>query len=116
MTIDNTHEHKKMDGQLEGESRRTFMRAVLNDLRALERMLADGAFERGVSRIGAPCQQRLDQVHGVAGVRHWRWTLAREVRISHLDCREKRRPLVKIVRSAALESAPFSSRNMASSM
>ena len=48
-------------------------------------------------RIGAPCQQRLDQVHGVAGVRHWRWTLAREVRISHLDCREKRRSLVKIV-------------------
>ena len=53
MSVDNTHEHKKTDGQFEGEARRTFMRAVLTDLRALGRMLEDGAFERGVQRIGA---------------------------------------------------------------
>ena len=53
MTVDNTHEHKKTAGQLEGEARRKFMRSVLTDIRALERMLEDGAFERGVSRIGA---------------------------------------------------------------
>jgi hypothetical protein len=38
---------------LEGEARRRFMRALLNDLRALERMVEEGQFERGVSRIGA---------------------------------------------------------------
>src|SRR3954468_11486081 len=53
MTTDNTHEHKQISGALEGAARRTFMRAVLNDLRALDRMVADNAFERGVSRIGA---------------------------------------------------------------
>ena len=37
----------------EAEQLRQFMRALLRDLRALERMLADGAFERGVRRIGA---------------------------------------------------------------
>jgi CBS domain-containing protein/gamma-glutamylcysteine synthetase len=51
--MEDTREHKKTDGELSGESRRRFMRALLTDLRALERMLADGAFERGVSRIGA---------------------------------------------------------------
>ncbi len=48
-----TRAHKHIDGELEGEARRKFMRALLTDLRALEKMLADGAFERGVSRIGA---------------------------------------------------------------
>src|SRR5471032_1017006 len=51
--MDDTHEHKKTDGILEGDSRRRFMRAVLADLRALEQMLAANAFERGVVRIGA---------------------------------------------------------------
>jgi CBS domain-containing protein len=37
---------------LEGEHLRTFMDAVLTDLRALERMLDEGRFETGVRRIG----------------------------------------------------------------
>jgi CBS domain-containing protein len=36
-----------------GEQRRSFMRALLADLRALEVMLKAGAFEEGVARIGA---------------------------------------------------------------
>ena len=51
--MEDTREHKRTDGVLEGEARRRFMRAVLADLRALEQMLAAGAFERGVVRIGA---------------------------------------------------------------
>ena len=51
--MDDTHEHKKTDGELSGEERRRFMRAVLTDIQALERMQAEGLFERGVSRIGA---------------------------------------------------------------
>jgi CBS domain-containing protein len=50
---DNTHEHKKTQGVLEGDARRLFMRAVLADLRALERMLVNDQFEKGVVRIGA---------------------------------------------------------------
>lgn len=38
--------------QFTGEQRRHFMRALLQDLRALERMLESGLFEKGVSRIG----------------------------------------------------------------
>ena len=37
----------------EGEQRRRFTRALLADLRALESMLASGAIEEGVQRIGA---------------------------------------------------------------
>ena len=59
---DNTHEHKQTSGALEGTARRTFMRAVLNDLRALEKMVAENAFERGVSRIGA--EQEMFLVDG----------------------------------------------------
>ena len=51
--MEDTRDHKKTDGTLEGDARRRFMRAVLADLRALEQMLAAGAFERGVVRIGA---------------------------------------------------------------
>lgn len=51
--MDDTHEHKVVAGVLEGDERRRYMRAVLGDLRALERMLLEGRFERGVSRIGA---------------------------------------------------------------
>ncbi len=48
-----TREHKSISGDLTGDKRRRYMRAVLRDLRALERMLKEGTFERGVSRIGA---------------------------------------------------------------
>jgi len=37
----------------EGESLRAFTQHLLNDLRALDRMIADGAIESGVRRIGA---------------------------------------------------------------
>jgi hypothetical protein len=50
---EDTREHKTTTGGLEGEERREFMRALLNELSALERMLAEGMFERGVSRIGS---------------------------------------------------------------
>jgi CBS domain-containing protein len=53
MTVSDTRGHKHIDGELEGKTRRSFMRALLNDLRALERMLQEDRFERGVSRIGA---------------------------------------------------------------
>ncbi len=51
--MSDTREHKKVEGELEGESRRRFTQAVLSDLRALERMLASGMFETGEPRIGA---------------------------------------------------------------
>jgi len=38
---------------LETEERHEFMRALLRDVKALEQMLEDGAFETGVRRIGA---------------------------------------------------------------
>ena len=51
---DNTRSHKDVPAEgHQGKSRRDFMRAVLADLRALERMLEEGMFERGVKRIGA---------------------------------------------------------------
>jgi CBS domain-containing protein len=40
-------------GELEGPERARYVRALLTDLRALERMLAEGTFERGVAMIGA---------------------------------------------------------------
>jgi CBS domain-containing protein/gamma-glutamylcysteine synthetase len=39
--------------ELDGEQRRVFMRRLLDDLRALERMLNEGMIEEGVRRIGA---------------------------------------------------------------
>ena len=51
--MDDTREHKTTTGELLGDERRRFMRALLTDLRALERMLVEGRFERGVSRIGS---------------------------------------------------------------
>lgn len=44
---------KTTAGELEGPERARYVRALLTDLRALERMLAEGTFERGVSMIGA---------------------------------------------------------------
>ena len=54
---EDTHEHKQTTGELSSAERRRFMRALLNDLRAVERMHADGMFEKGVSRIG--CEQEM---------------------------------------------------------
>ena len=51
--MEDTHDHKQTTGALEGDERRHFMRALLVELRALERMLAEGMFEKGVARIGA---------------------------------------------------------------
>ncbi len=51
--MSDTREHKKVEGELEGESRRRFTQAVLTDLRALERMIATDMFEVGEPRIGA---------------------------------------------------------------
>ncbi|MFO0682511.1 MAG: glutamate-cysteine ligase family protein [Sandaracinus sp.] len=51
--MEDTRDHKKVEGELAGEDRRRFTRAILADLRALERMLAENMFESGVGRIGA---------------------------------------------------------------
>ena len=48
-----TREHKEVEGRLDGERQREFMAALLDDLRALEHMLATNMFESGVRRIGA---------------------------------------------------------------
>lgn len=50
---EDTHEHKQTTGELSSAERRRFMRALLSDLRAVERMLAEGMFEKGVTNIGA---------------------------------------------------------------
>jgi len=48
-----TKEHKQVTEELAGQARRDYMQALLTDLRALKRMVAEGKFERGVERIGA---------------------------------------------------------------
>ncbi len=48
-----TREHKDVDGKLDGQRQRDFTGAILADIRALERMLSEGRFETGVTRIGA---------------------------------------------------------------
>ena len=48
-----TQKHKDVDGRLDGERQREFMSAILSDLRALERMIAEDQFDQGVRRIGA---------------------------------------------------------------
>lgn len=53
MSSTNTRSHKELDGELDAERRREFMHAILNDVRALERMIAEGRFETGIRRIGA---------------------------------------------------------------
>ncbi|MBX3188604.1 MAG: CBS domain-containing protein [Labilithrix sp.] len=55
--MEDTHEHKQTTGELTSAERRRFMRALLTDLRAVERMLAEGMFEQGVARIG--CEQEM---------------------------------------------------------
>jgi len=44
---------KSANVELDGEQRRVFMRRLLDDLRALERMLNEGMIEEGVRRVGA---------------------------------------------------------------
>jgi CBS domain-containing protein/gamma-glutamylcysteine synthetase len=52
-SMTSTREHKDVDGRLEGERQREFMTALLDDVRAIEQMLATNMFESGVRRIGA---------------------------------------------------------------
>jgi CBS domain-containing protein len=51
--VTTTRSHKEVEGGQDAKRHREFMHALLLDLRALERMLADGLFETGVRRIGA---------------------------------------------------------------
>jgi CBS domain-containing protein len=51
--MEDTRDHKKVEGELQGVDRRRFTRAILADLRALERMLSENMLESGVGRIGA---------------------------------------------------------------
>jgi hypothetical protein len=44
---------KTSAGELEGAARAQYVRALLTDLRAMERMFEKGMFERGVSTVGA---------------------------------------------------------------
>jgi CBS domain-containing protein/gamma-glutamylcysteine synthetase len=46
-------EQRVQDAENEGALLRSFMKRVLMDLRALERMLVEGRFETGITRIGA---------------------------------------------------------------
>ena len=50
---DEAKKDKTSAGELEGPDRARYVRALLNDLRALERMIDEGMFEEGVSMIGA---------------------------------------------------------------
>jgi CBS domain-containing protein len=43
----------RIDNEFKGEERRSFMRSLLRDVRALERILEEGMLEEGVRRIGA---------------------------------------------------------------
>ncbi len=51
--MEDTRAHKTTTGGLSGDERRRYMRALLTDLRALERMLDQGMFERDSVQIGA---------------------------------------------------------------
>jgi len=65
-----TRDHKNVEGGLEGEARRDYLHALLRDLRALERMVKEGMFERGVSRIGSEQEMFLvdSGYHATPGV------------------------------------------------
>ncbi len=60
--MSDTRSHKTLSGGLAGDERRRYMRALLTDLRALEKMLADDVFERGILRIGT--EQEMFLVDG----------------------------------------------------
>lgn len=51
--METTRSHKTVEAKKDAEKHRDYMVALLQDLHALERMLADGRFETGVRRIGA---------------------------------------------------------------
>ena len=53
-----TRSHKEVGSQ-DGTQRRALMKAILADLRALERMLKENKFETGVRRIGAELEMFL---------------------------------------------------------
>jgi CBS domain-containing protein/gamma-glutamyl:cysteine ligase YbdK (ATP-grasp superfamily) len=58
---------KTSAGELEGAERAQYVRTLLTDLRALERMLVEGMFERGVSTIGAEQEMFLvDRAYNAA--------------------------------------------------
>jgi CBS domain-containing protein/gamma-glutamylcysteine synthetase len=57
-----TGANKQVDKDLGGEARRRFMASLLTELRALERMVEEKRFERGVSRIGS--EQEMFLVDG----------------------------------------------------
>jgi CBS domain-containing protein/gamma-glutamyl:cysteine ligase YbdK (ATP-grasp superfamily) len=57
VVMEGTREYKSEAGELSTDERQRFMRALLSELRAVERMLAEGMFERGVQRIG--CEQEM---------------------------------------------------------
>ena len=44
---------KDVNIELEGEDRRSFMRHLLDDVRALEEIIAGGMIETGIRRVGA---------------------------------------------------------------
>jgi CBS domain-containing protein len=48
-----TRSHKEVEEKGDPQKHREFMHAILADLRALERMIAEDRFEKGVRRIGA---------------------------------------------------------------
>lgn len=51
--MDATRGHKQVEGELVGAERRDYFRALLDQLRAIEQLEKDGAFERDVWRIGS---------------------------------------------------------------
>jgi hypothetical protein len=58
--VADTREHKQVETtEHSGKSRRDFVRAMLADLRALERMLAEGRFEKGIRRVGSELEMFL---------------------------------------------------------
>jgi len=65
-----TREHKNVDGRDDAERQREFMSAILADLRALERMIAEDRFDTGTRRIGAEQEMFLidDQFRPARGV------------------------------------------------
>lgn len=66
---DASKQDKTSAGELSGAERAQYVRALLTDLRALERMLAEGTFEKGVTMIGAEQEMFLvDRAYNAAPV------------------------------------------------
>jgi CBS domain-containing protein len=65
--VKTTRSHKEVEGDKDANRHRESMHALLGDLRALERMLAENLFESGIRRIGAEQEMFLiDQTWGPA--------------------------------------------------